>query len=143
MGEPAAATSLYDDCVTYRIHVIVIPVISGDPNYNYSELTAYLMYKLTPYCTDMIVEYQKGARVPWKPMPDPEPEPPPPLDYLFKVRVIAYHLNVRNGPGSRFSVVTTVDLNALLIVFDVASGWYAINTEKTHWIYGYYTVRVD
>lgn len=74
----------------------------------------------------------------------PKPEPPdetPSDDILFKVKCIAYLLNVRSGPSTRYSIVSTIGANSVHNVYEEKYGWYRIGEDK--WISGTYAKKLE
>jgi len=135
-------TGLYNDCVSYRLSVVVIPTIIGDPNKDYADLSAYLMYRLVPLTLDVIKEYQMGERVPGGVPPFPKPDPPPAQDYLYQAACLAYKLNIRRGPNSRYSLCGHLRSGDEVKVYNLVDGWAAIDKLELEWVYARYLKKV-
>lgn len=135
-------SGLYNSCVDYRISVIVIPVIIGKPNIDYSDLTAYLMYRLVPLSLDVMVEYQQGKRVPDDEPPFPTPTPIEPQDYLYKAVCLANALNIRRGPAGHYTIRGHLRSGDEVKVYNVTNGWGAIDKAETEWVYIRYLKKI-
>jgi len=132
----------YSDCTTYKISVVVLPTIIGDPNKDYSELSAYLMYRLVPLCLDIIKEYQQGKRAPFEPKPVDPNDPPLSQDYLYKAVCLAYKLNIRRGPASHYTTSGYLQSGDEVKVYNVKDGWAAIDKPELEWVYARYLKKI-
>ena len=132
----------YSDCTTYKISVVVLPTIIGDPNLDYSELSAYLMYRLVPLSLDIIKEYQQGERAPFEPKPiDPE-DPEEPKDYLYKAACLAYKLHIRRGPSGYYTSSGYLVSGQEVKVYNIENGWAAIDKEESEWVFVRYLKKI-
>lgn len=123
-----------------KVEVFVIPIIYG-PEYEDYSVISYLLLKIIPKVTTMVVEawYRREPPIDVKLIYELDPEPEPEPDYLFKVRVTAHALHVRAGPASHFSIVTHENKGDILSVYQVVNGWYKIDRLREWWVYGRYT----
>lgn len=133
---------LYKETVDYHISVTVIPTIIGNPNLDYSDLSAYLMYRLVPLSLDVIKEYQLGERVPEGIPPFPCPDPQEPQDYLYKAACIAYKLHIRRGPSSSYTSRGNLVSGQEVKVYNVVNGWCAIDKAELEWVFSRYLKKI-
>lgn len=132
----------YSDCTTYKISVVVLPTIIGDPNKDYSELSAYLMYRLVPLSLDIIKEYQQGKRAPFEPKPIDPDDPVEPQDYLYKAACLANALNIRRGPAGHYSISGHLTAGEEVKVYNLENGWAAIDKLELEWVYVRYLKKI-
>lgn len=123
-----------------KVEVFVIPIIYGPEYEDYSMISHFLL-KIIPQVTTQIIEawYKRevptGVKLLYKVEPEPEPEP----EVLFRVRVTAHGLYIRNGPTSGHSVVGGVHQGDIKNVYKLVGGWLKIDRLFERWIYGRYT----
>lgn len=127
-----------------KVEVFVIPIIYG-PEYEDYSVISHLLLKIIPQVTMQVVEawYKREVPVGVKLLYEIEPEPEPEPDVLFRVRVTAHGLYIRNGPASHYSIVGGVHQGDIKNVYKLTAGWLKIDRDFERWIYGRYTKTIS
>lgn len=126
-----------------KVEVFVIPIIYGPDHEDYSVIS-YILLKIIPQVTMQVVEawYKREVPVGVKLLYELDPEPEPEKDYLFRAKVTAYALHVRNGPASHYTIVDSVRAGSIHKVYQGTNGWYKIDPMFERWVYGKYTYTI-
>jgi len=120
-----------------EIHCLIVPMIIGDVQRNYSDFIAYLLWRIPQTMVDVVREYNEGERMPDDGSVDPEPIPDPlPIDDLefTEAKVNAWALTVRAGPNVQYRIIRYLIKGQRVKVYDTKTGWSTINFEGTEWV---------
>jgi len=116
---------------------LIVPMIIGETQRNYSEFIAYLLWRIPQIMADVVREYNEGERIPDDEQPDPPPEPDPPLviePTFSEAKVTAWVLTVRQGPDKTFKIVQYKLKNDIVKVYEGKTGWSRIDPILDRWV---------
>lgn len=98
-------------------------------------------------CDYLGVQYiPRGAEITPAPAPTPvKPEEEEKSKFPYKVKITANVLNVRKGPGTNYSIVTSVRKNQVYTIMDEDNGWGLLKSyakNRNGWICLKYTTKL-
>jgi len=129
-----------------EVHNLIVPMIIGDVQRNYSDFIAYLLWRIPQIMVDVVREYNEGERMPEGGQPDPpiEPEPPIVIEPEFtECKVNTWALTVRAGPDRIYKVVRYLVKGNVVKVYDYKTGWATLNSEGTEWVSSTYLTPLE
>ncbi len=122
---------------TAKISNLIVPMIIGQTDKDYSLFIAYLLWRIPQIMGTIIQEYNDGARSPddielIEPNgPEEPPEPEPEFDEAI---VTAHVLTVRNGPAARFHAIRYLRRNDKVKLYEYADHWAKISPDQSEWV---------
>ena len=120
-----------------EVHNLIVPMIIGETQRNYSEFIAYLLWRIPTIMVDVVREYNEGARMPKNGEPDLPPEPDPPIvvePKFTEAKVTAWVLTIRQGPDKSFKIVQYKLRNDIVRVYEAKAGWSRIDPILDRWV---------
>lgn len=120
-----------------EIHCLIVPMIIGETQRNYSEFIAFLLWRIPQIMSLVVREYNEGKRMPSgeQAVPVPEPDDPPlPMPKFTEAKVNAWVLTVRNGPDKSFKFVQYILKGDIVKVYETRAGWSSIDLILDRWV---------
>lgn len=122
---------------TAKISNLIVPMIIGRTDKDYSLFIAYLLWRIPQIMGTIVQEYNDGARSPddLELIEPDEPEEPPEPEPEFDMAIVtAFALTVRRGPDKRFDAIGFLRRNNMVKIYSIVEGWARIDPDNQEWV---------